>query len=247
MEKIKLGKDVWVGKDEKALVIAEIGSNHGRDLGIAKEMICAAREAGADIVKFQLFRAETLYAKTNPAFPIIQENELPFNWLPKLAKCAEENKVMLTATPFDKRAVDLLHEINVPFFKWASPEIHDLPLLAHAASKKRPIILSTGMCNWTDVQLALDTLSSCENKQAVLLHCVSLYPTTESQVNLRMMDCLRETFALPVGFSDHTMSTVIAAAAVARGACMIEKHFTLDRKQKQQFWLDLEHVSVCVS
>jgi len=243
-EKIKIG-DRWVGEGELCFIIAEAGANHDKKLRQAKELINVAANAGADAVKFQVYSAETLYSKKTPQFSylreldtgkstyeVIRENELPREWLDELAKYCQSKGIIFIATPFDREAVDQLYEIGVPTYKWASFEMVDLPLLKYAAGKGKPMFLSTGMCNLADIQEAVDTVHSTGNEDIVLLHCTSLYPTLPNEVNLRMMDTIRNVFHLPVGLSDHTLGTAIPIAAVARGACVIEKHFTLNRKLK---------------
>ena len=233
MEKVKIA-DRSIGMGEPCFIIAEAGANHDRKLGQARELIDVASESGADAVKFQIYSAEKLYSEKAPAFAIIKDNELPREWVGELAEYAKNKGVVFMATPFDKEAVDQLYEIGVPAYKWASLEIINLQLLRYAASKGRPMILSTGVCNLADIQEALDTAYSVDNWDIILLHCTSLfnYPAKSHQVNLRMMDTMRDAFHLPVGLSDHTAGLIITAAAVARGACVIEKHFTLSRKLK---------------
>lgn len=234
-----------VGEGEPCFIIAEAGANHNRKLGQAQELIDVAVDAGADAVKFQVYSAETLYSKKTPQvsylkeleagksiYEIIRENELPREWLEELARYCQNKGIIFLATPFDREAVDQLYQIGAPAYKWASFEIVDLPFLKYAASKGKPIILSTGMCNLADIQEALDTVYSTGNEDIILLHCTSLYPTPPNQVNLRMMDTIRDAFHLPVGLSDHTLGIAIPIAAVARGACVVEKHFTLSRKLK---------------
>lgn len=228
-EKVKIG-DRWVGEGESTFIIAEVGSNHNTDLAQAKRLIDVAASSGADAVKFQLFKGEALYTRDNPSLELTRGHELPREWLQDLAGHAADQNIVFSASPFDREAVDLLCAVGVPFLKWASPEIHDLPLLRYAASKGRPILMSTGMCNLVDIHHALEATRAVGNKDIVLLHCVTVYPTEARHANIRMMDSIRHAFELPVGFSDHTMSIAIPAAAVARGACVIEKHFTLSRE-----------------
>lgn len=226
--------DRSIGMGEPCFIIAEAGANHDRKLSQARELIDIAADSGADAVKFQIYSAETLYSEKAPQFALIKANELPREWVPELAEYARNRGIIFLATPFDKEAVDQLYEIGVPAYKWSSQEIVNLSLLKYAASKGRPMILSTGVCHLADIQEAVDTVYSIDNKDIILLHCTSLfqYPAKPSQVNLRMMDTVRDAFHLPVGLSDHTLSIAIPAAAVARGACVIEKHFTLSRKLK---------------
>ena len=224
--------DKSIGIGGPCFIIAEAGSNHDGKLSQAKELIDIAADSGADAVKFQVYSAEKLYSEKAPQFVIIKENELPREWLRELAEYARNKSLIFLATPFDREAVDQLYEIGIPAYKWSSLEIVDLPLLRHAASKGKPMILSTGVCNLADIQEAVDAVYSTDNKDIVLLHCASLfqYPQKPHQVNLRMMDTIRDAFQLPVGLSDHTSGFTIPVAAVARGACVIEKHFTLSRK-----------------
>jgi len=227
-----------IGPGEPVFIIAEAGSNHNGNLEQAKKLIDVAAEAGADAVKFQVYNADTLYARDTPAFPgeeeppydVVKRCELPRSWLPELAAYACKRGLVFLATPFDYEAVDELDVLGVAAFKWASSEINDLPMLKYAAAKRKPIILSTGMSDLADVQEAVDAVRSTGNNAIILLHCVALYPAPIDQVNLRAMDTLRDAFHLPVGFSEHTLGFTAPIAAVARGACVIEKHFTLDRR-----------------
>jgi N-acetylneuraminate synthase/N,N'-diacetyllegionaminate synthase len=218
--------------DDTCYIIAEAGSNHERNKKNALELIDVAAEAGADAVKFQLFRAETLYSKYvgKKIYETTRSVELPPEWVPDLIDRCKLQKITFMATPFDYESVDLLHRMEAPAFKWASGEITDLELLAHAARKNKPIIISTGMCSLTDIELAIRAVRNENNSKIALLHCISLYPTKASDANLRMMDTLAETFGYPIGFSDHTLGIAVALAAVARGAKILEKHFTLDKK-----------------
>lgn len=225
-----------IGKGQPVYVIAEAGANHDRDLDKAHALIEAAATARADAIKFQVYTADKLYSKQTPVFPgesrkpweVIREVELPREWQAELQAHAHEVGLDYFATPFDYEAIDQLEDLEVPFFKWASSEINDLPMLAYAAKLGRPMLLSTGMCDLADVQLAVDAVRAAGNEQIVLLHCSSLYPTPLEQVNLRAMQTLT-AFGYPVGYSDHTPGTAVCCAAVALGACVLEKHFTLDR------------------
>lgn len=228
-EKIKIGNK-FVGKNEPCFIIAEAGSNHDGKMEQAKRLIDIAAQSGADAVKFQLFKAEILLPTGHPAFDIVKKNEFPRQWLKELNDYAVKKGIIFLAAPFDKEAVDLLCDINVVAFKLASSEVTNLPLLRYAAAKKKPIILSTAMSNVADIYEALETIYSSGNDDVVLLQCTALYPTEPRQVNLRAMDTLRESFHQPAGFSDHTLGILMPPVAVARGACVIEKHFTIDRK-----------------
>jgi len=222
----------------QTFIIAEAGSNHNHDLDMAMELIDVAAEAKADAVKFQTYSADTLYSKKTPEFSylkgqkvhdLIKSIELPRDWQQELAEYADKKGITFLSTPFDYAAVDELDEIGVPAFKFASFEITDLELLKYAASKQKPMIISTGMADLDEIEDAINAVRSVRNDDIVLLHCNSLYPTPPEVVNLRAMETMREAFNLPVGFSDHTLGIHISLAAVAMGACVIEKHFTLDR------------------
>lgn len=243
-EKVKIG-DRWVGEGEPTFIIAEAGANHDRKLGQAKQLIDVAVDAGADAVKFQVYSAETMYSRKTPQFSylkeleagkstydILKDIEIPREWLGELAKYCRDKGIIFLASPFDREAVEQLYAVGVPAYKWASFEIVDLPLLKYASNKGKPMLLSTGMCNLADIQEALEAVYSTGNEDVILLHCTSLYPTKINQVNLRMMDTMKNTFHLPVGLSDHTLGITVPIAAVARGACVIEKHYTLSRKLK---------------
>ena len=243
-ERIKIGER-WVGEGEPTFIIAEAGANHDRKLSQAKQLIDVAVDAGADAVKFQIYTAETLYSRKTPqfsylkelgekksTFQILKDIETPREWLGELSKYCRNKGIIFFASPFDSEAVDQLYAVGVPAYKWAAFEMVDLPLLKHAASKGKPMILSTGMCNLADIQEAVDAIHAAGNEDIVLLQCTSLYPTKINQVNLRMMDTLKDAFKLPVGLSDHTPGVTVSTAAVARGACVIEKHYTLSRKLK---------------
>ncbi|OGW97626.1 MAG: hypothetical protein A2Z81_09705 [Omnitrophica WOR_2 bacterium GWA2_45_18] len=229
--KIKVANRL-IGEEEPAFIIAEAGSNHNGKLSQAKELIDAASRGGVDAVKFQLFKAEFLYAPQHPAFSIVKENEFPRDWLAELTTYANKKGILFLASVFDREAVDLLMKTDTPAFKIASSDTVNLPLLRYAASKKKPIFLSTAMCNLADIYEAIEVIRNEGNEQIVLMQCSALYPTEPSQVHLRAMDALKGAFRRPVGFSDHSLGILLPPVAVARGACAIEKHFTLSRKMK---------------
>lgn len=223
---------------ESVYIIAEAGANHDRDEDKAHALIDAAADAQADAVKFQVYTADGLYSKQTPIFPgesrrpyeVIREVELPREWEPELQAHARERGLDYFATPFDYAAVDAQAQLGVPLFKWASSEINDLPMLAHAARYGLPMIISTGMCDLADIHVAVETVREAGNERIVLLHCSALYPTPLAEVNLRAMCTMHSAFQLPVGYSDHTLGISVPTAAVALGARVIEKHFTLDRR-----------------
>ena len=240
-KRVQIG-DRWVGEGEPCFVIAEAGANHNRDLAMGKELIDVAADAGADAVKFQTYSAETLYSKRTPRFSylegvsdkgtwdLIKAIELPREWQGELAAHADRRGVRFLSTPFDHRAVDELAALNVPAYKIASFEIVDLPLIGHAASRGRPMILSTGLASYEDIADALGACAAAGNGDVILLQCASLYPAPPARMNLRAMATMRQAFGVPVGLSDHSLGIHVASAAVALGACLVEKHFTLDRR-----------------
>ena len=236
MKKIKIGNKL-IGEREPCFIIAEAGSNHNGSLEQAKKLIGVAVEAKADAVKFQIFKAENLYSKYTPEFSylkgkntyeLIKSIETPREWIKELAGYCKEKKINFLASPFDFEVVGLLDKY-VPAFKIASFEITDLELIKYAAEKGKPMIISTGMANLGEIEDAINAIKSTENDDIILLHCNSLYPTPVEDVNLKAMETMRIAFRLPIGFSDHTLGIHIPIAAVAMGACVIEKHFTLDR------------------
>jgi len=228
----------------RVLVIAEAGVNHNGDLEIAKRLVAAAAEAGADAVKFQTFRADEVaspqaaraeYQVRNgrtqgqSQLDMLRGLELGRDAHFALAQYAEEKGILFLSSPFDPTSTDLLEEIGVPLFKLGSGEITNIPLLRHVARKRRPVILSTGMATLDEVGHALRVLQTEGNDDIVLMHCVTQYPAPAAEVNLRAMPAMAATFHLPVGYSDHTEGNEIAFAATALSACCIEKHFTLSR------------------
>jgi len=232
-----------VGAAHSCFIIAEAGVNHNGKFSLAKKLIDAAKKAGADAVKFQVFRAERLVTKTaeKPAYQkrstgagsqhdMLKKLELTRDDFKKLSGYAEKKEIIFLASAFDTESVDFLDDLKVPAFKVPSGEITNFSLLRHVAKKEKPIIMSTGMSNLGEVEEALKTIMEEGAKEVVLLHCVSNYPAKVEETNLRAMETLRRTFGLPVGLSDHTTSTTVPIAAVALGAAVIEKHFTLDRK-----------------
>ncbi len=222
---------------ERALVIAEIGANHEGDIEAARAMIREAARAGADAVKFQTYKAEGIVARTEETrFAQFQRLSLSDAAFRQLAVEARNNSVLFLSTPFDLDAVELLNPL-VPAFKVASGDLTFLPLLEAIAATGKPIFLSTGMASLDEIDLALHAIQrgarvprEALRGRVVLLHCVSSYPTPPEDANLRAIGALRDRFGLSVGYSDHTLGTLACIAAVAMGACVIEKHFTLQKE-----------------
>lgn len=233
---IRVDKNRYIGREYPCFIIAEIGANHNQSLSLAKEMIDEAIFAGADAVKFQIYSAETLYSRYTPKhsgyeqdlFTLIKNIETPRQWLSELAVYCAERSIIFFATPFDKTAVDELDEVS-SLFKISSFELVDLDLIRYAAGKGKPMIISTGLASMGEIEDACAVCRSVGNDQLVLLQCASLYPAPPNIMNLKAMEMLSSAFGVPVGLSDHTRGIHISTAAVALGATVIEKHFTLDR------------------
>lgn len=218
-----------IGPEASPYVIAEIGSNFDQSLDKARELIDVAAKAGADAVKFQLFRADTLYRPGDDLYEIFRSIELNPDWLETLADHAASQNVAFMASSFDPGSVDALEAVGVPAHKVASSETTNTPLLTHIAATGKPLFVSTGMCDLTDVVQAINVCRRAGNGAVALLQCGSLYPLEPAQANLKVMDTFQRLFSCPVGFSDHTLGGIAAIAAVGRGACILEKHITLDR------------------
>lgn len=232
-----------IGMNNPCFIIAEAGVNHNGSPDMARQMVEVAARAGADAIKFQTFKAEKLTTAQAPkaAYQTVttNKNENQLEMLRKLELSQSDfkdlldecrkNKILFLSTPFDEDSADFLASLDMAAFKISSGEVTNLPFLAHVARKDKPVILSTGMSYLNEVDLAVRTIQAAGNHELVLLHCTSNYPAAPVDVNLRAMTTLAQAFQVPVGFSDHTMGIEIPLAAVAMGASMIEKHFTLDR------------------
>lgn len=230
-----------VGEGEPCFIIAEAGSNHDCNLVQANELIDIAVAARADAVKFQTFTAEKMAARTKEdiaridfggaksLFELYKKLELPREWQRELSAYCREKGIIFLSTPFDEEAVDQLDELGVEAYKIASFELVHLPLLKYVAQKGKPIILSTGMANLGEIEEALQAICEEGNEEVILLHCAINYPPAFESVNLAAMDTMRQAFQLPVGYSDHTLGLTVPVAAAARGANVIEKHFTVDK------------------
>lgn len=230
----------------RTLVIAEAGVNHNGSLVLAKKLIKAAAEAGADYVKFQSFKANKLVSKCafkanyqkqdtsdedNFQFKMLRNLELDKKNHIKLVKYCEEKGIQFLSTGFDEESIDMLYELGLPFFKIPSGEVTNKPYLVHIAKKNWPVIMSTGMANMEEIRAAIDVLTTngLVKDNITVLHCNTEYPTPMEDVNLKAMLSIRDELGVKVGYSDHTIGIEIPIAAVALGAEVIEKHFTLDR------------------
>ena len=230
---------------ERTLIIAEAGVNHDGSVATAKKMIDAAVDAGVDLVKFQTFKAEALVTQSagkaeyqknltdirETQFEMIKKLELDRSAHEELIKHCEEKGIHFLSTGFDHDSIDLLAELNIPFFKIPSDEITNLPYLRDVGRIGKPVVMSTGMATLEEVQAAMNVLldAGVKKDELTILHCNTEYPTPMEDVNLKAMLTIREELGVKIGYSDHTLGIEIPVAAVAMGATVIEKHFTLDR------------------
>jgi N,N'-diacetyllegionaminate synthase len=233
--------DFVIGDEQPCFIIAEAGVNHNGQVELARQLIDAAKQAGASAIKFQTFRAEKLATPDAPQaeyqtqntgneesqLAMLQRLELSEEAHRLLFDYCHEKGILFLSTPFDEESADFLDTLPVVAFKVGSGELTNLPFLSQLARKGKPIILSTGMASLAEVEMALRALKDVE--EVALLHCISSYPTPPHEVNLRAMNTLRMAFQVPVGYSDHTEGIEIALGAAALGANIIEKHFTLSR------------------
>lgn len=258
--KIDIGKHS-VGDDSEVFVIAEIGSNHNNDLSVAKEMIEAASSCGANAVKFQTFKASQHYSKYTPkinidsydnvdVYELIESLEINREWHLELQQCANECGVEFFSSPCDREAVDLLKDINAVAYKVSSFDLLDLDLIGYIAKSDKPVILSTGLAKFSEIERAIEVCYDYDNKDVVLLQCTSMYPAPARLSNLNAIETLRRSFGVLAGYSDHTVGDHVALAAVVKGACVIEKHFTLDQNMPgpdHRFSIEPNDFSIMIS
>jgi len=233
-----------MNQKQQTYIIAELSANHNNDYDLTVKTVEAMAKSGADAVKVQTYTADSLaidvdneYYKPKTEglwkgyrpYDLYKEAAMPYEWQPKLQKIAEELGLDFFSSPFDKEGVDFLESLNVPKYKIASFEITDIPLIEYAASKGKPIIISTGVAEIEDIQLAVDTCRKVGNEDITLLKCTSNYPATLEDANLVTIPDLKERFGVKVGVSDHTMGHTVPVVAVSLGAEVVEKHFILDR------------------
>jgi len=227
-----------IGLDHPCFMIAEIGSNHNNDFNQAIKLIDAAAESGVNAVKFQTFRAKDHYSQKAPkfnylskydTFELIKQLEIDRSWHKPLKEYSESLGLVFLSSACDIDAICELDQLGMSAFKVASFDLPDLQLIRQMAKTGKPLILSTGMSDWMDIQRALDVVHSVDNYSVALLQCTSLYPAPINLSNLKSMSIMRRSFNVVTGYSDHTMGDHVCLAAVAMGASIIEKHFTLDR------------------
>ena len=224
-------------------IIAELSANHNGSIEQAIATIEAAADAGADAIKLQTYTADTITLdhdgpgfvieeglwKGRKLYDLYKEAHTPWDWHETLFQTARDLGLVCFSSPFDPTAVDLLESLDNPIYKVASFEITDIPLIEYIASKGKPVVISTGIATEEDIELALDACHRMNNNQVTLLKCTSAYPAPVEEANLLTMVDMKRRYGVPTGLSDHTMGHAVAAAAVALGATMVEKHFILDR------------------
>ncbi|MFY0631390.1 MAG: N-acetylneuraminate synthase family protein [Flavobacteriaceae bacterium] len=247
MKKININLNKEVFNYSEPYIIAEIGANHNGDIDLAKKIIDSAKESGANAVKFQSWTPKSLIAKEeydrNQSYDDGDGGKKHFGSLKEMVEKYYLNEdqhyelrdycksigIDFCSSPFSKKEVDLLIKLEVPFLKAASMDINNLELLKHMAKTQKPIILSTGMSTISEIEQAVKTIEGEGNNKIILLHCISIYPPKHEDIHLNNILMLQKTFDYPIGFSDHTIGTSIPLASIALGACVIEKHFTLDK------------------
>lgn len=227
-------------------IVAEVSGNHNQEFDKAVKMVKAAKECGADAVKFQAYTPDTLTIDTNnkyfqidhpewggqTMYELYKKTHTPWEWFKELKKIADEVDIIFLCTAFDKSSIDMLEELDVVAHKISSFELVDLPLIEYAGKTKKALILSTGMGSLEEIRGAVDTARGNGAKEVILLKSVSGYPTRAEEMNLRTIPDMREKFNCPVGLSDHSLGIASSVSSVAFGACIIEKHFTLSRNTK---------------
>jgi pseudaminic acid synthase len=238
-------KEKKIGPGHPTYMVAEMSANHNHDFDEAVKIIEAAKEAGADAIKLQTYTPDTMTINVQNKYFQIKgtiwegknlydlygEAYTPWEWQPKLKEIADQRKLAFFSTPFDLTAVNFLEKLEVFAYKIASFELVDLPLLRHIAKTGKPVIMSTGMATLAEIEEAVQTLRGAGANQIALLKCTSAYPAPPEDINLCTIPHMAAAFDLPVGLSDHTLGSDVAIAAVAMGACIVEKHFTLSREK----------------
>tara|TARA_A100001388_G_scaffold276885_1_gene265969 strand:- start:3003 stop:4043 length:1041 start_codon:yes stop_codon:yes gene_type:complete len=238
--------DRIISENKSPYIIAELSGNHNGSIEIAKKTIKAAKEFGADAIKLQTYNENTMTINCNKddfliknglwkgytLFELYKEAHTPFEWHKDLFSYAKEIGITIFSSPFDESAVDLLESLNTPAYKIASFEICDIPLIRYIASKRKPMLISTGMASPEEITEAINNAKDYGCNEILIFHCISAYPTPIEKARLKTISFLKDKYQLEVGLSDHTIGNNAAIAAIALGASAIEKHFILDRTQK---------------
>lgn len=263
MNEINIGNRL-IGDNQDVYIIAEMSANHNKDFNTAVDIIKAAKDAGAHCVKLQTYTPDTMTIdcdneyfkikdglwKNQTLYNLYKNAYMPWEWQRELKYECDKIGIDFLSTPFDKTAVDFLEEIGVNFYKIASFELTDIPLIKYTASKKKPIIISTGNASLIEIKEAVDAVKSLSNDKICLLKCSSSYPAINDDMNINTMVNLKETFKTIVGLSDHTIGSISAICAVALGARIIEKHFCISRDIKtpdSEFSMNYEEFKKMVS
>lgn len=246
--KVKLTENFEAENYSRPYIIAELGSNHNGDMDLARKLIDQAKAAGADCVKFQSWSKDTIFSRqvykenyfladdyrdrTDYTLEeIVEEYSISETELLEMKAYCDQVGVTCTSTPFSKQEADfLIDKLESPFIKVASMDLNNFPFLDYLARKRKPMIISTGLSSLSEIDRAVETIENAGNNEIILLHCVAMYPPDDNVVHLNKIHTLRQNFGYPIGFSDHTLGTAIPLASVALGACLIEKHFTLDKE-----------------
>lgn len=245
MRQVKIGKR-WVGEGKPSYLIAEIGSNFDGSMKRAKKLIDLAKECGADCAKFQCFTTNKIISREGfdglktgfqakwkkPVTEVYKKAEFPRSWHKELFAYCKKKKIDFMSSPYDTEAVDLLDKLGVPAFKIGSGDITWLSMIRYIAKKNKPVILATGASTLAEVAEAVKVIRGTGNKNIILLQCVTNYPSRFENANIRAMKSMGDKFNLPVGYSDHTPGSVVPLGAIALGGCMIEKHFTDDKRRQ---------------
>ena len=241
-------KNKKLGKDAKCFIIAEMSANHNGKISKAKEIISLAKKAGADAIKIQTYKAETMTLNSNKKdfliskdspwsshvsmYQLYEKAYTPWEWHSELFEFAEQNDIILFSSPFDTSAVKFLEDLNTPAYKIASPEINDIPLLKEIAKTSKPVILSTGLASFDDLTFAVETLEDNGCNDIAILKCTSSYPAPYEEINLKTLTDYTKKFKCIPGLSDHTLGDAVPIAAIALGAKVIEKHFMIDEEDE---------------
>ncbi len=235
-----------IGSGYPAYIIAELSANHGHSFDRAVELVHAAHRAGADAIKLQTYTPDSITIDCDneyfqiregtcwdgkSLYRLYEEAYTPWPWQPRLKAIANQLGLDLFSSPFDATAVEFLEQMNVPAYKIASFELVDVPLLKAVGATRRPVIVSTGMASQQEIRQAVDTLRAAGTDQLALLKCTSAYPASADSMNLRTLPDMAQRFQVPVGLSDHSMTVEAPVVALALGACILEKHLTLDRSE----------------
>ena len=256
-------KDRIISPNNKPYIIAEMSANHRGSLKLAAETIRAAKEVGADAIKIQTYTPDTMTIKSDKSdfyiseglwkgrtlYELYKEAYTPFQWHEELFEVAHQAGITIFSSPFDETAVDLLEKLDAPAYKIASFELVDIPLIQYVAKQGKPMFLSTGMANLTEIETAIQAANNAGCTDIILFHCISGYPTPIDKANLRSIEVLKQRFDIQIGLSDHTLGLTAGVVATTLGASVIEKHFTMSRSNggvDSQFSLEPDEMEMFI-